>query len=64
MIWDDPNADVRIYLRDENNTQIANDTDGGLPALVSTTAQTSGTWSIGVSIRSGAVDYDVSINAN
>ncbi|MEE9335367.1 MAG: pre-peptidase C-terminal domain-containing protein [Granulosicoccaceae bacterium] len=62
VIWDDPTADVRIFLRDENNTQIANDTDGGLPAMVSATAATSGTWSIGVSIKSGNVNYDVLVN--
>jgi len=64
VTWDDPSADVRIFLRDETNTQITNDTDGGLPAMVSATAQTSGTWSIGVSIRSGAVNYDVLVNTN
>ena len=63
VIWDDPDADVRIFLRDENGTQIANDTDGGLPAMVSATAGSSGTWSIGVSIKSGSVNYDVLVNA-
>ncbi len=62
VTWDDPTADVRIFLRDETRTQVAKDTDGGLPATVSTVAQSSGRWSIGVSIRSGSVDYDVLVN--
>jgi hypothetical protein len=45
VTWDDPNADVRIFLRDESNSLITRDTDG-LPATVSTIAQTSvsGHW--------------------
>jgi YD repeat-containing protein len=62
VVWDDPNANVRIFLRDETNTQIDNDMDGGLPATVSATTTTSGTYSIGVSIVSGAVNYDVLVN--
>ena len=62
VTWNDPTADVRIFLRDENGTPITNDTDGGLPAMVSAIAESSGTWSIGVSINSGAVDYDVLVN--
>ncbi|MFK7992996.1 MAG: YncE family protein [Granulosicoccus sp.] len=64
VTWDDPTAYVRIYLRDENNTQIARDTKGGLPAMVSTIAQTSGTWSIGVGIKSGATNYDVRVSTS
>jgi len=60
--WDDPTADVRIFLRDENGTPIVNDTDGGLPAMVSAIAESSGTWSIGVRIASGTVNYDVLVN--
>ncbi len=62
VIWNDPSADVRIFLRDENGTPITNDTDGGLPAMVSAVAETSGTWSIGVRIISGNIDYDVLVN--
>ena len=60
--WTDPNADVRVFLRDENRTPITNDTSGGSPARLSAVAETSGTWSIGVSIKSGATDYDVVVN--
>ncbi len=62
VTWNDPTADVRIFLRDENGTPIANDTDGGLPAMVSTVAESSGSWSLGVSIISGDVDYDILVN--
>jgi len=64
VTWDDPTADVRIFLRDETTTPITNDTDGGLPATVSAIASTSGTWSIGVRIASGTVNYDVLVNTN
>ena len=44
VIWDSaaaPDADVRIFLRDENNSLIINDTDGsGSPATVSALATT------------------------
>ena len=62
--WTDPNADVRVFLRNENNTQIAKDTNGGSPAIMSTVAETSGRWSIAVQIRSGATDYDIVVNTS
>jgi len=61
MIWDDPNADVRVFLRDENGTQVDRDING-LPATLSAVAQSSGRWSVGVSIRSGTVNYDVLVD--
>lgn len=62
VTWDDPTAEVKIFLRDETNSAITNDTDGGLPATVSAIAETSGQWSIGVRIVSGSVNYDVLVN--
>ena len=62
VTWDDPTADIRIFLRDETGAPITNDTDGGWPAMVSTVAQTSGEWSIAVSIASGSTNYDVLVN--
>jgi len=64
VTWDDSTADVRIFLRDENGVPIVNDTDGGLPATVSATAESSGTWSIAVRVVSGSVNYDVLVNTN
>ena len=63
VIWDDPSADVRVFLRNENNMQVVRDIDG-LPAMLSATASASGRWSVGVSIRSGAVNYEVLVNTN
>jgi len=60
--WTDPNAVVRVFLRNENNAQVARDINGGSPANLSTVAQTSGRWSIAVQIRSGATDYDIVVN--
>lgn len=60
--WADPNADVRVFLRDQNKTQVDNDTNGGSPARVSTIAESGGRWSIAVQIRSGATDYDIVVN--
>lgn len=60
--WADPAADVRVFLRDENNVSIAKDTSGGSPATVSTVAESGGRWSIAVQIRSGATDYDIVVN--
>ena len=49
--------------RNENNNSLDRDTDGnGSSALLSTIATTSGTWSIGVKIKSGAVSYDVLVD--
>lgn len=62
--WADPNADVRVFLRDPSKTMITNDIDGGSPATLSTVAETSGSWSIGVSIKSGATDYDIAVSTS
>jgi hypothetical protein len=63
VIWDDPGAEVRVFLRDENNIQLDRDTDG-LPASVSAVPGSSGRWSIGVRIVSGTINYDVLVNTN
>jgi hypothetical protein len=62
ITWSDPTADLRVFLRDENRTPVTSDTNGGTPATLTAIAETSGTWSIGVSIKSGATDYGVVIN--
>ena len=60
--WVDPTADVRVFLRNENNSLVTKDTSGGSPATLSTVAQSTGEWSIAVQIRSGATDYDIVVN--
>ena len=58
--WDDPSAELRLFLRDESNTAVDRDSDGvGSTGNVSAIAQTSGRWSVGVRVQSGSVDYDV-----
>jgi len=64
VTWDDPTANVRIFLRDENNNPVARDIDGDLPAMVEAIAESSGTWSIAVRIVSGSVDYDVLVDTS
>ena len=60
--WSDPNADIRVFLRDATNSSIAKDTNGGSPATVSSVAESGGRWSIAVQIRSGATNYDIVVN--
>ena len=60
--WNDLAADVRMFLRDETRTQVARDTDGVGVGRVSTTADSSGQWSVAVLVRSdNTTDYDVII---
>ena len=60
----DPDAEVNVFLRDENNVQIDRDTDGGLPANLSAVAESTGRWSVGVRVFSGTVDYEILVNTN
>lgn len=63
VLWDDPGAELKVFLRDESNSQIDRDIDGGgSPAMVSAVAQASGRWSVGVRIQSGSTDYNVLVN--
>ena len=65
VIWNDPNADVRVFLRDETNTQIDRDTASTGLGAVSAVATSSGRWSIAVLVRSGTnVDYDILVNTD
>ncbi len=62
VIWDNPNADIRVYLRDETRTQVDRDVDGGSPGTLSAVATTSGRWSIGAKIKSGSANYSVMVD--
>ena len=65
VIWEDPTAEVRLFLRDETNTSVARDTDGvGGTAMASAIAQTSGQWSVAVLIANGATRYDVLVDTS
>lgn len=59
--WSDASDNLRLFLRDETNTQVARDTedDGILSRRVSVVAGSSGEWSIGVSVVEGSTDYDI-----
>jgi len=62
LIWDDPNADVRVFLRDENNNQVDRETNGNGTASLSTIATTTGQWSVAVLVRSGSANYEVLVD--
>lgn len=63
VVWNDPSAELRLFLRDETNSAVDSDTDGsGSVGNVTAVADTSGRWSVGVRVQSGAVDYDVLVN--
>lgn len=54
VIWDDPDAAIDVFLRDESNFQVDRDVDGsGSPASLSATAQSGGRWSVAVKINGG-----------
>jgi len=63
--WDDVNANVRVYLRDENGNQVDRDTSGIGSGMVSTIATSSGQWSVAVQVNSTSlVNYDILVDAN
>jgi len=65
VAWDDPNAAVRVFLRDESRRAVERDIDGGSsPSLLSTVAETGGRWSVAVKIDSGSINYDVLVDTD
>ena len=65
VLWNDPSASLKVFLRDESRTLIDRDVDlSGSPETVSAVAQTSGRWSVAVRIETGAIDYDVLVNTS
>lgn len=64
VVWDDPMAEVKLYLRDENNNQIDRNTFGIGSGSLSALAATSGRWSVAVKIASGSVNYNVTVNTD
>lgn len=52
-----------MFLRDENNTLVINDsTTAGSPKTLSAVAETTGKWSVAVKIKSGTTAYDVLVD--
>ena len=63
VVWDDANADVDVFLRNETNTIFDRSTNGSAsPAMLSSIAGTSGEWSVAVRINSGTTNYDVLVD--
>jgi len=61
--WDNPGADLNVFLRDPGgNTVIADTTSASSPKWLTSTATFGGTWSVAVKVNEGATDYDVLIN--
>jgi len=57
-----PEAIFRGFLRDETRTMIVNDRDDDDVITLSTVAETTGTWSVAVKIRSGVMPYTTTIS--
>jgi len=63
VIWDDPDAAVKVFLRDETRSAVDSVTDGGgSPATMSAVASSAGRWTVAVKIGSGATGYDVLVD--
>jgi len=64
--WDDQNAELRLFLRDETGAQFARDIDGTGSAAVSIIARSSGRWTAAVVVRNAAatVNYDLLIDTD
>jgi len=63
--WGVTDADVRVFLRDETNSQIARDLDfaGADSSTLSAIAETSGKWSIAVQVNEAEeISYDVLVD--
>ena len=61
--WDDPAADVRVFLRDESGSSIDSDVDDSGSGMVSAIAETGGQWSVAVIVNeSELVRYDVLVD--
>jgi len=65
VTWENPDDDVRLFLRDETRTQVDRDRNGNGIATASAVAETTGQWSVAVLTNSNTViDYKVLINAS
>lgn len=65
VFWNDTNADVRVFLRDESGSQVDRDSNGNGLAEVSAIAGSSGQWSVAVLVRSGTnVNYEGLVSTN
>jgi hypothetical protein len=62
--WDNPNAQVNLFLRDENRSNMGGDsTFNGSPKTLATVAGSAGNWSAAVKVKQGCTDFVVLANA-
>lgn len=62
--WDDPSAQVNLFLRDENRNNIDGDsTFNASPKGLATIATTAGNWSAAVKVKQGCTDFEVLVDA-
>ena len=54
-------AKVRVFLRDDNNSQIDRDINGVTDAEVFAIAQTTGRYSLGIAVVEGNASYDIEV---
>ncbi len=59
--WDDPAADVNLFLRDPSGTTVAWDNGDAKPKELTHTVEELGTWNVAVKIKSGSATYIVTV---
>ncbi len=60
--WDDPAADLNLFLRDPDGTGVATAFGGFTkPETISYVADVTGTWKIGIKARAGATPYSAAV---
>ena len=57
-------AEVRLFLRDETQTQVDRDTQGGTLATVPAVPTSDGQWSVAVLVLTGSASYEVEVFTN
>ncbi len=64
LTWDDPNAELNVFLRDPNNVLVDKDNNqsGPSPKWVSAPAGAGGIYTVSVKIKEGSTAYNVSVN--
>lgn len=62
--WDDPSAQVNIFLRDETRSGIERDSTFNVsPKTLSAFAGSAGNWSAAVKVKQGCTDFEVLVNS-
>ena len=62
--WDDPSAQVNVFLRDETRTNRGGDsTFNGSPKTLAALAGSAGNWSVAVKVKQGCTDFEVLVDS-